>query len=86
MKRCGHILRRESIVPSQELAVFAREDVVCDCCYREPSSEFCAEGEHERSLSRADRSDEVSHLLYDLILAYLWLGESFGCPGVCTNR
>jgi hypothetical protein len=48
-------LRRESIVPRQELAVFAGEDVVGHGGYREASAELCAQREHEGSLAGANR-------------------------------
>jgi hypothetical protein len=55
-------LRREGIVPGQELAIFAGEDVVGHCCYREASSEVFAQGKHERCLAGTNGSGQVSPL------------------------
>ena len=47
----GFVLRWQSIVLGQELAVFTGKDVVCYCSYGEPCPEVFAESQHERCLS-----------------------------------
>ena len=48
--------RWESGVLGEELGVFAREDVVCYCCYAVFGAEGEAEGEHEGCFAGTDRA------------------------------